>query len=122
MTKTNLILKIFKIYPYMSYSNISRIIFIVLNEIVTALQNGDRVELRGFGTFGVRERDLEKKRNPKTGEAVIVEARKIPFFRAGRQLKALLNDPTKDPTPDDEGETSEDNITLISDIENKDVE
>ena len=57
-----------------------------------ALAKGDRVELRGFGAFSVRHRKARKGRNPRTGEAVEVEAKSVPFFRPGKELRARVND------------------------------
>lgn len=91
MTKTELISRILKIYPYMSASNVNQIISIVLNKIVDTVKDGNRVELRGFGTFGVKRRGTEKKRNPKTGEVVFINDRTVPFFRSGKQLKIFVN-------------------------------
>ena len=54
--------------------------------------NGDRVELRGFGTFSVKYRDARIARNPRTGEAVHVEAKRLPFFKTGKALREKLND------------------------------
>ena len=60
---------------------------IVLEAIAESLENGDRIEIRGFGTFHVVDRDGRTGRNPKTGEAVIVPPKKIPHFRPGKELK-----------------------------------
>ena len=63
----------------------------VLEAISKALARGGRIELRGFGVFSVRQRDARKARNPRTGEAVHVKARKTVHFKAGRQLQKVLN-------------------------------
>src|SRR5678815_4114315 len=62
-----------------------------LKSIVTALQGGQEVEIRGFGSFRFRNRAPRKGRNPKTGEKVDVPPKKIPYFKMGKELKALLN-------------------------------
>jgi integration host factor subunit beta len=62
-----------------------------LRSIVSALQNGHEVEIRGFGSFRFRNRAPRKGRNPKTGERVDVPPKKIPYFKMGKELKALLN-------------------------------
>ena len=59
--------------------------------IIDALENGDRVELRGFGAFSVRHRDARAGRNPRTGESVQVEAKSVPFFKMGKGMKERLN-------------------------------
>lgn len=65
----------------------------VFEQITEALAKGDRVELRGLGTFEVRRRPARVGRNPKTGASVHVPARKVPFFRMGKELRAILNPP-----------------------------
>lgn len=93
MNKAKFISRIMQIYPYMNANNIKKIITIFFDTIVGALERGERVELRGFGSFSVKHKDAEKKRNPKTGESVFVEAHNVPFFRAGKQLKVIVNTP-----------------------------
>ena len=61
----------------------------VFGTIVESLSNGEKVELRGFGSFRVKERNPRKSRNPKTGEIVHVPAKKVPFFRPGKDLKVV---------------------------------
>ena len=61
----------------------------VFEFIVDSLSKGAKVELRGFGSFRVKDRNPRKSRNPKTGEVVDVPAKKVPFFRAGQDLKIL---------------------------------
>ena len=57
------------------------------------LRNGDRVELRGFGAFSVKSRESRLGRNPRTGDAVKVEAKRVPVFRAGKEVRERLNSP-----------------------------
>ena len=66
-------------------------LFRSLDEIVAALARGDRVELRGFGAFSVRSRPARAGRNPRTGEAVEVQAKNVPFFKSGKELRVRLN-------------------------------
>lgn len=63
----------------------------VLDAITGALERGDRVEIRGFGTFVVRHRPARSGRNPLNGKAVFVEEKWVPFFRAGKEIKDRLN-------------------------------
>ena len=63
----------------------------VLGNIVEALRRGEKVELRGFGSFRLRHRDARRGRNPKTGSRVDVPPKLIPYFRPGKELKALIN-------------------------------
>ena len=57
----------------------------------SALERGDRVELRGFGAFSVRKREARTGRNPRTGNSVSVESKHVPFFKAGKELRSRLN-------------------------------
>jgi integration host factor subunit beta len=91
MTKTDLIEKISAIYPYMHVRNVERVITIITDKISESLVNGNRVELRGFGSFSVRKRKKTEGRNPKTGKKLIIDEKKVPSFKAGRQLKDILN-------------------------------
>ncbi|MBQ7672909.1 MAG: HU family DNA-binding protein [Alphaproteobacteria bacterium] len=91
MTKSDLIMKISEIYPYMSIRNVERVVSIVVESIVDALKEGRRVELRGFGSFWVKTRPAAQRRNPRTGEKVSVKERHVPFFKAGKQLKDVIN-------------------------------
>ena len=63
----------------------------VFSSIVEALQSGDKIELRGFGSFRVRHRASRTGRNPKTGEGVLVPAKKVPYFKPGKELRELIN-------------------------------
>ena len=69
----------------------SRVIDHVFDGFTTALKNGGRVEIRGFGVFSVREYDGYKGRNPKTGEAVEVKPKKSAFFKVGKELKKSVD-------------------------------
>jgi integration host factor subunit beta len=91
MTKTDLIEKISAIYPYMHVRNVERVVAIIVDKITESLVNGNRVELRGFGSFSVRKRKETEGHNPKTGKKLTIEEKKIPSFKAGRQLKDILN-------------------------------
>ncbi|GHU11287.1 integration host factor subunit beta [Alphaproteobacteria bacterium] len=91
MTKSDLIEKISEIYPYMNLKNVEKVISIIIEEIVDALRDGRRVELRGFGAFSVRTRGESIGRNPRTGEKVRVESKKVPFFKVGKHLKEMIN-------------------------------
>jgi integration host factor subunit beta len=78
-------------YPHLYHRDVERIVSTVLDEISTALANGDRVELRGFGAFSVKVRPARTGRNPRTGESVSVEEKRVPFFRTGKELRERLN-------------------------------
>ena len=68
-----------------------RIVNIVLGSIINSLAEGDKVELRGFGSFRTRKRNSRDGRNPKTGESVPVPTKNIPFFKAGKDLKKIVD-------------------------------
>ncbi len=91
MTKSELIQRLADANPHLYQRDVERIVTTIFDEITTALANGDRVELRGFGAFSVKERDSRVGRNPRTGEAVNVTAKHIPYFKTGKQLREKLN-------------------------------
>ena len=64
--------------------------------IIEALHRGEKIELRGFGSFRLRKREPRKGRNPKTGDKVDVPPKKVPYFKPGKELKELIN---KEPAP-----------------------
>jgi integration host factor subunit beta len=64
----------------------------VFESIVDSLKDGEKIELRGFGSFRIRERNSRVGRNPKTGDRVKVPSKRVPYFKPGKQLKELLND------------------------------
>ena len=67
------------------------IVNILFNSITEALSQGDKVELRGFGSFRIRSRNPREGRNPKTGDAVQIPAKKVPFFKAGKELREMVD-------------------------------
>lgn len=91
MTKSELIQRLADANPHLYQRDVERIVTTIFDEITAALANGDRVELRGFGAFSVKERGSRVGRNPRTGEAVSVAAKHIPYFKTGKQLREKLN-------------------------------
>ena len=91
MTKSELIQRIADLNPHLFHRDVERIVSTILEEISEALAEGNRVELRGFGAFSVKERDARVGRNPRTGEAVQVAEKRVPFFKTGEQLRDRLN-------------------------------
>jgi integration host factor subunit beta len=77
--------------PHLYQRDVEKIVNTVFEEITTAMAGGDRVELRGFGAFSVKKRDGRTGRNPRTGEAVDVEEKHVPFFKTGKLLRDRLN-------------------------------
>lgn len=92
MTKSELIQRLSSANPHLHNQDLERVVNTVLEEISEALTRGERVELRGFGAFSVRERDARIGRNPRTGEKVDVPSKRTPFFKMGKELKERLND------------------------------
>lgn len=102
MTKSELIQRLAEQNPHLYLRDIEKIVETIFDEITDALANGDRVELRGFGAFSVKHRDARTGRNPRTGETVHVEAKRLPFFKTGKGLRERLNaDPTDTPPKED---------------------
>ena len=91
MIKSELIQKIAATNQYLYHRDIERIINVVLKEIVEALARGDRVELRDFGAFTVKHRAPRIGRNPRTGAAVAVAEKFVPFFKTGKDLRERVN-------------------------------
>jgi integration host factor subunit beta len=91
MTRSELISRVAQRYPELYQREVERVVTTIFNEIAGALARGDRVELRGFGAFSVKQRDARTGRNPRTGEPVEVEAKSVPFFKTGKQLRDRLN-------------------------------
>jgi integration host factor subunit beta len=91
MTKSELVHKLSEQFSNMSLREVEKAVDIIFNEISNALATGGRVELRGFGAFSVRQRDGRTGRNPRTGEKVAVQAKNVPFFKAGKSLRERIN-------------------------------
>ncbi|GAB4288460.1 MAG: integration host factor subunit beta [Roseovarius sp.] len=91
MIRSELIQKIADENPHLLQRDVERIVNTIFNEITKALSEGNRVELRGFGAFSVKKRDARLGRNPRTGEAVQVEQKHVPFFKTGKLLRDRLN-------------------------------
>jgi integration host factor subunit beta len=69
-----------------------RLVEIVFESIIETLNQGEKIELRGFGSFRVRERGARRGRNPKTGDPVNIPAKRVPYFKPGKELKELINE------------------------------
>ena len=91
MIRSELIQKIAEENSHLYQRDVERIVNTVFDEIIEAMARGDRVELRGFGAFSVKKRDARTGRNPRTGEAVEVDAKAVPFFKTGKLLRDRLN-------------------------------
>ena len=91
MTKSELIARLAEQNPSLYHRDLEQLVNTVFETITKALEDGDRVELRGFGAFSVRERKARIGRNPRTGEPVNVEAKRMPFFKMGKGMRERLN-------------------------------
>ena len=91
MIKSELIEKIAAENPHLFQRDIELIVNVIFDEIIDALAEGQRVELRGFGAFSVKHRPSRSGRNPRTGEQVFVEEKYVPYFKTGKELRLRMN-------------------------------
>ena len=91
MIRSELVQKIAEDNPVLNVADAERIVSTIFDEIISTISSGDRVELRGFGAFSVKKRKARIGRNPKTGDAVSIESKHIPFFKTGKLLRDRLN-------------------------------
>ncbi|MGQ4807128.1 DNA-binding protein HU 1 [Candidatus Entotheonellaceae bacterium PAL068K] len=90
MTKAELVEKVAK-ETELTKKQTETIVNILFNSIIEALRQGDKVELRGFGSFRIRQRNPREGRNPKTGDTVHIPAKQVPFFKAGKELREIVD-------------------------------
>ena len=91
MTRSQLVQSLMRDNPHLYHRDIERLVATVFDEIAFALARGDRVELRGFGAFSVKRRNARTGRNPRTGEAVRVPEKGVPFFKPGKRLRERVD-------------------------------
>ena len=91
MTKSELIQHLADANPHLYQRDTERIVTTIFEEITSALESGNRVELRGFGAFSIKNRGSRVGRNPRSGEVVNVAAKRLPYFKTGKQLREKLN-------------------------------
>jgi integration host factor subunit beta len=91
MIKSELVQKISEFNPELPFKDVERLVATIFDEITRALSEGQRVELRGFGAFSTKSRRARTGRNPRTGEAVEVDPKRVPFFKCGKELRERLN-------------------------------
>ncbi|ADM08997.1 integration host factor beta chain [Parvularcula bermudensis HTCC2503] len=94
MIKSELVQQLAAENPHLFMKDVEKLVSAIFDHISTALEQGDRVELRGFGTFSVKYREARTGRNPRTGESVEVEEKWVPFFKAGKEMRERLNKKT----------------------------
>jgi len=92
MIRSELLQELHKDNPELRADEVEQVVDVFFDEIAHRLAEGGRVELRGFGAFSTRERDGRVGRNPRTGEAVEVPAKRVPYFKAGKDMRRRLND------------------------------
>ena len=91
MIRSELLQALSKENPELRSDDVEIALDTFFGEIAERLANGGRVELRGFGAFSTRQREARKGRNPRTGEAVDVPGKKVPYFKPGKEMRARLN-------------------------------
>jgi integration host factor subunit beta len=91
MTKSELIERVVQEHGMLNMKVSEMLVNTVFDSIEDALRNGDKVEIRGFGSFTIRERNGREARNPKSGEVVRIPSKKTPFFKTGKELKERVN-------------------------------
>jgi integration host factor subunit beta len=91
MIRSELVQKLCHDFPDLTQRDIETMVTGFFNEITAQLAKGGRVELRGFGAFSTRSREARTGRNPRTGEQVEVDAKKVPYFKPGKEMRERLN-------------------------------
>ena len=97
MIKSELIQRLAEQNPHLYQRDVEKIVNAILDTIGDALAQGDRVELRGFGTFAVKSRGARTGRNPKTGDLVAVSEKVVPVFKTGKEMRRRLNATLRQP-------------------------
>jgi integration host factor subunit beta len=96
MTKADLVEEVSRVTE-LTRKDSEVIVDTLFDSVIKALKTGDKLEVRGFGSFRVRQRNARVGRNPKTGEKVEVPAKRVPYFKPSKELKDLINDGTSAP-------------------------
>ena len=91
MTKSELIEKVFEVVGTISKKDTQYVVNTIFDGMVEALKRDDKIEIRGFGSFRVKERGARVGRNPRSGDKVMIETKKRPFFRPGKELRKRIN-------------------------------
>ena len=91
MTKSGLIEEVAKQTPHISKKDMEVVVNTIFDSMIDALREGERIEIRGFGSFQVKVREAREGRNPKTGEPVHISAKRTPFFKVGKELKEMVD-------------------------------
>ena len=91
MTKSELIEQVASKVNNFSRKDIEVIVDTLLDSMSASLSKGDKVEIRGFGSFKIKERDGRHGRNPKSGENIFIDSKRVPFFKAGKEIRERIN-------------------------------
>jgi len=91
MIRSELVQKLCNNFPHLTQREVENVVSAIFDSITEQLAEGGRVELRGFGAFSSRQRDARVGRNPRTGEAVDVNAKRVPYFKPGKEMRERLN-------------------------------
>ena len=91
MIRSELVQKLCQDFPDLTQREVESVVSAVFESITDQLAQGGRVELRGFGAFSTRKRDARLGRNPRTGESVQVDAKRVPYFKPGKEMRERLN-------------------------------
>jgi integration host factor subunit beta len=93
MIKSELVQVIVEQNPHLYQRDVEKLINAIVDQIVSALARGDRVEIRGFGVFSVRHRPARAGRNPRSGAHVAIDGKNVPFFKTSKEMRKRLNRP-----------------------------
>ena len=102
MIRSELVQKLCQDFPDLTQREVESVVSAFFDSVGDQLAMGGRVELRGFGAFSVKNRPSRSGRNPRTGDAVFVEEKWVPFFKTGKELRERLNPDLADQEDDDE--------------------
>jgi len=91
MTKADLVERVAK-EADMTKKDVEQLVEIIFDSIIGSLNKGEKIELRGFGSFRVRQRNARQGRNPKTGDSVSIPAKRVAYFKPGKELKEVINE------------------------------
>ncbi len=96
MTKSELIESLYKKLPHLAYTDVEMAVKTIIESMTDALGSGQRIEIRGFGSFSLHHRPARMGRNPKTGESVALQEKYVPHFKPGKELRERVNDAWQD--------------------------
>ncbi len=112
MTKAELVEEVSRVSD-LTKKHSEVIVDTVFQSIIDALHRGEKIELRGFGSFRLRKREPRKGRNPKTGDKVDVPPKRVPYFKPGKELKDLINKEDEGPSDPSDTSPAPDSATLV---------